>query len=396
MRLTNIAIRNAKPAERPRKLADGRGLYLLITPTGSRCWRWKYRFHGREKLMAFGVYPEVSLAEARDKHMEARKLLSSGVDPMEKRREAAEVRPYLTFRQAAEQWYEYWKPSRGVLRQKQVASYLKADIYPVIGRRPVADIPSSVFRDMAKRIEARGAPAAAKLVLQVSNQVMRYSVAHDWAERNPVADLRAGDLLAIPRTKNHARLGEAELPAFLHAIDGYCGEEVTRLAFRMMSLTFVRTGELVEATWSEFDLDGARWTIPAERMKMDTAHIVPLSNQALATLKRLREISAGGEYVFPGRASHLKHMSRGTMLVALRAIGYRGRMTIHGFRGVASTILHEQDWPYEHIELQLAHQSRGKVSAAYNHAQYLPQREEMMQAWADYLDAQRARYISPV
>ncbi|WP_110328051.1 tyrosine-type recombinase/integrase [Paraburkholderia tropica] len=396
MRLTNIAIRNAKPTERPRKLADGRGLYLLINPSGSRCWRWKYRFQGREKLMAFGVYPDVSLAEVREKHIEARKLLASGVDPMEKRREAAEVRPYKTFEEAAEQWLSYWKPTRTESRVKQVAAYLQSDIYPVIGRRALADLPSSVFRDMVKKIEARGAPTVAKLVLQVCNQVMRYSIAHDWVQRNPVAELRASDLMVIPKTKNHARVGEADLPALLHAIDNYSGEEQTRLAFKMMALTFVRTAELIESTWAEFDLDAARWTIPADRMKMATAHVVPLSWQAVLTLRRLQVLTAGGDFVFPGRDSHKRPMSRATLLMALRVLGYRGRMTVHGFRGIASTTLHEQNWPHEHIELQLAHQSRGAVSAAYNHAQYLPQREAMMQAWADYLDAQRARYAPPI
>ena len=315
---------------------------------------------------------------------------------MARRREAAEVRPYLTFKQAAEKWFEHWKPSRAESRTKQVAAYLKSDIYPVIGRRSLPDIPSSVFRDMVKKIEARGAPTVAKLVLQVCNQVMRYSIAHDWIQRNPVSELRAGDLMVIPKTKNHARVGETDLPALLYAIDNYGGEESTRLAFKLMALTFVRTAELVEATWPEFDVDAARWTIPAERMKMATPHVVPLSRQAVDVVKRLRVLTAGGDFVFPGRDSHKKPMSRATLLMALRVLGYRGRMTVHGFRGIASTILHEQDWPHEHIELQLAHQSRGAVSAAYNHAQYLPQREEMMQAWADYLDTQRTRYTPPV
>ncbi|MDR5852184.1 site-specific integrase, partial [Caballeronia sp. LZ003] len=187
-------------------------------------------------------------------------------------------------------------------------------------------------------------------------------MAHDWAERNPVAELRTGDLLSLPTAKNHARVSEADLPALLHTIDSYGGEEQTRLALKLMSYCFVRTGELVNAPWSEFDLDHARWTIPAERMKMRTPHIVPLSRQAADVVRRLKEISVGGEFVFPGYHSHKRPMSRATMLMALRALGYRGQMTVHGFRGVASTILHEQGWPHEHIELQLAHQSRGKVS----------------------------------
>ncbi|MDR5776601.1 site-specific integrase, partial [Caballeronia sp. LZ002] len=290
----------------------------------------------------------------------------------------------------------HWKPSRSPSRVNQVENYLASDIYPIMGGRPVTDIRPAVLREMLRKIQARGAPSVAKVVLQICNQVLRYAMAHDWAERNPVAELRTGDLLSLPTAKNHARVSEADLPALLHAIDSYGGEEQTRLALKLMSYCFVRTGELVDAPWSEFDLDHARWTIPAERMKMRTPHIVPLSRQAADVVRRLKEISVGGEFVFPGYHSHKRPMSRATMLMALQALGYRGRMTVHGFRGVASTILHEQGWSHEHIELQLAHQSRGKVSGAYNHAQYLTQRAEMMQAWADYLDAQRARYVRPV
>jgi len=211
-------------------------------------------------------------------------------------------------------------------------------------------------------------------------------VAHDLAERNPVADVRPADVLKTRKKRNYPRLSAKELPGLLAAIDGYVGNEYTVLALKLMMLTFVRTSELIAARWEEFDIDAARWDIPAERMKMKTPHIVPLSRQSLAVLEQLKAISYGRALLFPGERNHAVPMSNNTILYALYRMGYRGRMTGHGFRGVASTILHENDWPHEHIEIQLAHAERNAVSAAYNHAQYLKQRAEMMQWWADYID----------
>jgi len=395
MNLTDTAVRHAKGGERPRKLADGKGLYLLVQPNGARYWRWKYRHAGREKVLALGVYPEVSLAQARDKHWEARLLLLTGVDPMTVRKEQQSgAAAFVTFKQAAEKWYEHWAPTRRGKGAEIIWGRLKSNVLPHIGKRPVSDIPASAFRDVVKRIEDR-APTIARQMLQCCSQIMRYAVAHDMAERNPVGDLQTGDVLKPHQSKNHARVDAKELPALLHAIQNYGGEEATRLAMRLLAMTFVRTSELIEATWDELDLDNARWDIPAERMKMDTPHIVPLSRQAVEAFRRLRVLSYGGNLVLPGRAGHTKPMSRATMLMALRSMGFGGKMTGHGFRGVASTILHEQGYNHEHIELQLAHQSRGKVSAAYNHALYLQPRARMMQAWADYLDARLKEYRPP-
>lgn len=234
----------------------------------------------------------------------------------------------------------------------------------------------------------------AKRQLQKCNQIMRYAVANNLAERNPVADVRPGDILPSRKKRNYARIDAKELPQLLKEIEGYVGGEHTRLALQLMALTFVRTGELIAAKWVEFD--SKEWRIPAERMKMRTPHIVPLSKQALGVLEKLRAVPYGREYVFPADTGKPTHMSNNTILYALYRMGYRGRMTGHGFRGVASTILHEQGWPHEHIEIQLAHQERDNVSAVYNHALYLKQRTKMMQAWADHLDAIQVKNVVPI
>jgi len=263
---------------------------------------------------------------------------------------------------------------------------LEADIFPEIGTMPIGSIPTSAFRDAVKKIERRGALDIAKRALQTCGQIMRYAVAHDLADRNPVADVRPADVLKVRKKRNYARVSAEELPELLKKIDNYAGNEHTVLALKLMTLTFVRTTELIAARWEEFDLSAARWNVPAERMKMKLPHIVPLSRQALAILTQLKAISYGSDFLFPGERSHKKPMSNNTLLYALYRMGYHGRMTGHGFRGVASTILHEHDWQHDHIEVQLAHQDGDDTSAAYNHARYLKQRTKMMQWWADYID----------
>jgi len=392
MALTDTAVRQAKPADKPRKLTDGAGLYLLINKTG-KYWRWDYRHGDKRRTMALGVYPAVSLAEARARHLDARKRLAAGEDPMAVRKQAKQNQS-TTFEAVARQWWGHWSAERSERHANQVLARLKADVFPEIGHRPVTEIPSSAFRDTVKKIEARGALDIAKRALQTCGQIMRYAVAHDLAERNPVADVRPADVLKARKKRNYARVDAKELPALLKAIDDYVGGAHTRLALQLMALTFVRTSELIGAQWNEFDLEAARWDIPAERMKMKAPHIVPLSRQALAILEQLKAISYGNELVFPGDVKRTQPMSNNTILYALYRMGYRGRMTGHGFRGVASTTLHEHGWPHEHIELQLAHQQRDDTSAAYNHALYLRQRGKMMQAWADHLDTLRNSSVS--
>jgi len=240
---------------------------------------------------------------------------------------------------------------------------------------------------MVKAIAARGALDIAKRALQTSGQVFRYAIAHGKASRNPATDIKPSDVLEARKKQNYARIDGKELPDLLRRIEGYQGAAVTRLAMKLMALTFVRTSELIEAEWKEIDLDAAEWRIPAERMKMNTPHIVPLSAQAVEILRTLQLISGHSKLLFPGERNHEKAMSNNTILGALKRMGYQGRMTGHGFRGVASTLLHEMGFDHAHIELQLAHQERNEVSAAYNHATYLVPRRKMMQQWANYLDS---------
>ena len=379
--LTDTRIRAAKPADRPFKLADARGLYLQVAINGGRYWRFNYRFQGRQKTLALGTYPDVSLVRARERHQEARRLLAEGIDP------AAEQKLVITtFESVARTWYERWKVGRHPQYAFYVLKRLETDIFPSIGTLPVSEVPASAFREAVQKIEQRGAAEIAKRVLQNCAQIMRYAVANDLAERNPVADVRPADILKARKKRNYPRVTARELPALLQAINAYGGSEHTVLALKLMALTFVRTSELIGARWPEFNFEAARWDIPAERMKMKTPHVVALSTQAIEVLVRLKEISFSGDLVFPGDVNPNKPMSNNTLLFALYRMGYRSRMTGHGFRGVASTILHEQGFAHEHIELQLAHEERDDTSAAYNYALYLKPRAEMMQAWADHLE----------
>ena len=393
MALTDTAIRQAKPRDKQYKLSDERGLFLLVHPNGGKYWRLKYRIGGTEKTLALGVYPDIGLKKARQARDDARKLLATGDDPVAVRK-AEKQADAMTFKAVAKKWFTHWKPGVTESHAASIWQRLEMDILPVLGSVPANDLTAAQVRDCVKAIEARGALDIAKRQLQKCSQIMRYAVAHDLAERNPVADIQPSDILPARKKRNYSRIDAKELPQLLRDMDAYVGSEHTRLALQLMALTFVRTSELIAAKWNEFNFDANRWDIPAERMKVKTApHTVPLSKQALAILEKLQAISFDREFVFPADTGKPTHMSNNTILYALYRMGYRGRMTGHGFRGVASTILHEQGWPHEHIELQLAHQERDEVSAAYNHALYLPQRAKMMQSWADYLDALRIKNV---
>lgn len=392
MKLSDVVVRRAKPKEKPYKLTDGTGLYLLVSRTG-RYWRYDYRFEDKRKTISYGVYPVMTLSAARSTHLTTKQELAGGRDPMAVRK-AEKQADAMTFQAVAEKWFIHWKSSVTESHAANIWRRLEMDILPVLGNVPANDLTAAQVRDCVKAIETRGALDIAKRQLQKCSQIMRYAVAHDLAERNPVADIQPSDILPARKKRNYSRIDAKELPQLLKDMDAYIGGEHTRLALQLMALTFVRTGELIAAKWDEFNIDANRWDIPAERMKVKTApHIVPLSKQALAVLEKLQAISYGCEFVFPSDTGKPTHMSNNTILYALYRMGYRGRMTGHGFRGVASTILHEQGWPHEHIELQLAHQERDEVSAAYNHALYLPQRAKMMQSWADYLDALRVENV---
>lgn len=394
MALTDTACKNAKcPPDKARiRLADSGGLYLEVVPTGGKLWRWKYRYAGKEKRLALGSYPTISLAQARRARDDARDQLKSGLDPVAAKKLAKAAKDAAlanNFEAVARAWFEHWKDSKTDRHSEYVMRRLEADVFPVIGARPISEVTAPELLAMVKKIETRGAADIAKRAWQTCGQIFRYAIAHGRAQRNPAAEVKPSDALKS-RTKTHyARVEAKELPELLRKIEVYTGNPATRLAMKLMALTFVRTGELIAAHWDEFDLDGAEWRIPAERMKMRTPHIVPLSVQAVDVLRALQELRGLSGLVFQGERDHEKPMSNGTILGALKRMGYQGRMTGHGFRGVASTILHELGFEHAHIELQLAHQERNQVSAAYNFATYVPQRRKMMQVWADHLDQLR-------
>ncbi len=399
MELTNTAIRRSHPSEKPYKLADGKGLYLLVNPSGSKLWRWKYRHEGKEKLMPFGAYPDVSLADARVRHAEARRLLAAGSDPMAQRKvekEAVIESQENAFLTIAALWFDHWKVNKSSRHVDATRRRLEANVYVAIGDRPIAQIEPPELVAMVRAIEARGAGDLAKRALETVGQVFRYAIAHGYTRRNPSAEFKPSDVLRPTKKVNLARIDAKELPELLRAIEVYRGKVLTRLAMKLLALTFVRTSELIEARWVEIDFEARRWNIPAERMKMDTPHIGPLARQAIEVLELLRPLTGSGELIFAGDRDPMKPMSNNTILLALDRMGYRGRQTGHGFRGLASTLLHEQGYPHEHIELQLAHAPRNAVSAAYNHALYLEPRAKMMQDWADFLErTQRGGKVLP-
>jgi integrase len=399
--LTIKEIENAKPKAKKYKMLDGDGLCLLVLSTGTKLWLWRYQFDGREKNMTFGEYPLVPPHQARELHFAAKKLLRTGVNPMAERKAEAEAKQEevralqrevdSSFEKVALQWWEWWSIGKSPRHADTVMRRLKADIFPAFGYKSMDAIKSGEIRELMLAIEKRDARDVAKRSHEVTSQIYRFAVARDIVNRNPAADFKPRDILAAAKMENRARVDAKELPELLAKMDDYNGDAVTRFALKLMAYTFVRTSEEIEAPWTEFDLDGARWTIPAERMKMHTPHIIPLSRQAVEVLRALKLLTGNGKFVFPGANDKKKPISNNTILYALYRLGYRDRMTGHGFRGLASTILHENGFDEAHIELQLAHMKRDKVAAAYNHAKYLKPRTEMMQWWADYLDAQLAK-----
>lgn len=388
MALTTTAIRNAKPRKSHfYKMADSGGLFMLIAPSGGKWWRIKYRHGGKEKLLSLGTFPEVPLAKARKRRDEARGLLAGGIDPgaqrKAKKREAA-GRAANSFEAVAREWYAKQSHTWVTTHASDVLRRLEANLFPEIGDKPIADITAPVLLAAVRKIEHRGAHDLAHRVLQVASQIFRYGVATGRCERDPAPDLRGA--LTPHKARNQAAVTPDELPALLRAIEGYAelGDKLTGYALRLLALTFVRTGELIGATWAEIDMDGATWIVPAERMKMKAAHVVPLSLEAVELLRQLKTIGGGSRYVFPGRNPD-KPISNNTMLFALYRLGYKRKMTGHGFRAVASTILNEAGFRGDVIERQLAHCERNDVRGAYNRAEYLLERRKMMQQWADML-----------
>jgi integrase len=386
MSLSDAKVRNAKPRKKPYKIADGEGLFLMVMPSGSKYWRMKYFFAGKERVLALGVYPDVRLPDARDRRAEAKKALASGSDPAEAKKEAKRVailKSANSFETVAREWFEQRKHEWAPSSVRTVLARLERHILPRLGHRPIADINAPEVLAMLRVVEKSGALDTAQRVMQMCGQIFMYAIATGRAERNPVPDLRGA--LKTPVVKHHSFLKASELPLFLKNLDAYDGSLQTKLALRLLLLTFVRTTELRAAEWTEIDWDKAEWRIPAERMKMKQMHIVPLSMQAVAVLRQLKQLSGKREHVFPNQHKPATFMSENTMLYALYRMGYHSRTTGHGFRSTASTILNEHGFRADVIERQLAHSERDTVRAAYNHAQYLPERRKMMQWWADYL-----------
>jgi len=400
MKLTDTQIKKAKSGDKPYKLFDGGGLFLNVMPTGSKIWRIAFRDDGKQKTYTVGKYPDISLAQARERLGEARKHLAAEVNPVEKRREEKQARATASensFETIAREWWSQWKAVRSPRHAHYVLVRLETDVFPQFGSRPVDSIKTPDLVSLVKEIEKRGALDIAKRALQTVGQVFRYAAAHGKIENNPSSNIRPADVLRPSGKKvNHARVSATELSALMRKVDAYQGTPITRLAMKLLALTFVRTSELIGAKWSEFDLEAARWDIPAERMKMKTPHVVPLCPQAIEVLKTLRTITGGRELLFPGERDHSKPMSNNTILKALERMGYKGKMTGHGWRGVASTVLHEHEFDHLHIEMQLAHQERSAVSAAYNHALYLDQRAAMMAWYGNYLESVGKGNVLPI
>lgn len=392
MPLNDTTIRKAKPEAKPKKLADGGGLYLLLSPNGSKWWRLKYRFGGKEKLLALGVYPDTGLADAREGRSHARKLLAAGIDPSVHRkatRAAGVERAANSFAVIAEEWLA---KQRLALATIEKARWMFDDlVFPWIGDRPISEIDPPEMLRLLQRIEDRGTHETAHRTKQRCGQIFRYAIATHRASRDPTADLR-GALTPIKVNHRAALTDPSKVGELLRAIDGYTGSFIVRCALKFAPLVFARPGELRQAEWSELDLDGALWRIPAVKMKMGDEHVVPLSDQAVAVLQELKPLTGTGRYVFPSERSRKRPMSDGTVNAALRRMGFdKDTMTGHGFRAMASTRLNEMGWAPDIIERQLAHAERNKVRAAYNRAQYLSERKRMMQAWADYLDDLKRR-----
>lgn len=386
--LNDFQIRKLKTPTKEIKLFDGNGLFLLATPSGGKLWRFKYFFNGKEKLMSFGSYPEISLLGARQKRKDTRELIAQGIEPGEAKKAAALTGE--TFQQLAMEWLtrqtSAWTPRHSETVKARLVSY----VYPFIGNLPVSKLTSVELLGLLRKIEAKGTMETAHRVKQICGQVFRYGVGKGSCEHDLSAGLR-GQLAKKPRVKHMAAIiDRKETAGLLRAINDYSGTFVVKYALRLAPFLFVRPGELRHMEWAEIDFGAALWTIPAEKMKMRKTHAVPLSWQAIAILEEIRPLTGEGKYVFPSVRTTTRPISDMAINAALRRMGFtKDEMTGHGFRAMASSQLHEAGWDSNLIELQLAHRDTNTVRAVYNRAERLEERRKMMQAWADYLDALR-------
>ncbi|HBY1596840.1 TPA: DUF4102 domain-containing protein, partial [Klebsiella pneumoniae] len=386
MPLNDMQIRRAKPEAKAYTLGDGQGLSLLIEPNGSKSWRFRYRYAGKPKMISLGVYPTITLADARSRRDDARKLVAEGKNPSEVRKEqkiALQTESESAFEKIATEWHQMKSTKWSEGYASDIMEAFKNDIFPYIGARPVGEIKPLELLNVLRKIEKRGALEKMRKVRQRCSEVFRYAIATGRAEFNPAADLSSA--LEVHQSNHFPFLKADEIPGFLCALEGYTGSRIVQIATKLLMITGVRTIELRAALWSEFDLDNAIWEIPAERMKMRRSHLVPLSTQALDLLNELKMMTGNYRYVFPGRNDPNKPMSEASINQVIKRIGYGGKVTGHGFRHMMSTILHEHGFESSWIELQLAHVDKNSIRGTYNHAQYIEKRKNMLQLYANYI-----------
>lgn len=392
MPLNTLDIKNAKPADRPYKKADGQGLTLLVQPDGGRFWRFRYRHAGKEQMLSFGQWPDVSLAEARQLREEARAKLRAGINPGAFRKQAraqAMVSAGNTFRAVAEEWLEMHRADWRVSHMTRVESQLKNDILPAIGERPIADISPAEVLAIAKKIEKRDALDQARRALQRMTAIFGLAVRTLRCDGNPARELTG--VIKNRKVQHHAALTLDQLPDFLQRLDALTAGDETKAAMEMLILTAGRSGEVRGMCWSEIELEAKLWRVPAVRMKMDTDHLVPLSSQALAVLERMRPLTGTGTLVFPSPSRPRTPLTANALLMALRRMGYQtGEITMHGFRATFSTTMNELGYNPDWIERALAHVPGDKIRAAYHRAQYLEERHQLLKAWADLIDSKRS------
>lgn len=393
MKLTDAKLRTLN---KPGKHFDGGGLYLELTAAGGRYWRLKYRHGGKEKRLALGVYPAVSLKEARERAAEARQHLQDGADPgmLRKVGKAQAVHEAAnTLEAVARDWIKHQATRWSPITQARILASLEADVFPELGARPLAGILPRELMGAVQKIEARGAGEMAARVLQRVKAVYRWAVVHHRITSNPMLDLMPAEILQPRKVQHRAALADKDLPAFLAALEAYEGDPHTVLALRLLMLTATRPGEVRGATWAEFDTEAALWIIPAARMKMRQEHRVPLPRQALEVLQSMEPVRRDGDaagLVFPSPSYRSKPLSENTLNSAMARMGYKGSATAHGFRALFSTVANEAGWNPDVIERQLAHKERNEVRAAYHRSTYMQERAKLLQWWADYLDGRKA------
>ncbi|HGN2032282.1 TPA: tyrosine-type recombinase/integrase [Proteus mirabilis] len=392
MKLTDMAIKKAKPREKVYSLGDGNGLSLIVEPNGSKGWRFRYQFNGKSKMISLGIYPVITLNEAREKRDNARKLVANGVDPSEARKEERNKvsgQSENTFKKITLEWFNGRKDRWSEGYRDDMMEAFENDVFPYIGDRPIAEIKPLELLEVLSIMEKRGVTEKLKKVRQRCGEVWKYAIITGRADYNPAPDLASA---FIPHQReNYPYLLADELPEFLSSVDKYQGSQIVRTALNILMLTGLRPGELRKSEWSFIDFESRTWKLPEKIMKMGRVHVVPMSDQVISLLRQIQPISGDYQYIFPSRTNHKKHLSEMAINTMIGRMGYRGRATGHGFRHTMSTILHEKGFNTAWIELQLAHVDKNSIRGTYNHALYLEGRREMMQWYADYIDELRSK-----